>query len=398
MSVLKAVVIAGLFAQALAHGIVQDLKVNGKNTGKPSEFGWPAPQNGDGGPIFPRDYQSPDIICHKGASPAQNHIPVKGGDEVELLWRTWPTTHKGPIMTYLANCNGPCEQVDKTKLKFFKFEQTGLLQANPQRWATDQFLEQGGSWKVTIPNDIASGNYTMRHEIIAINGASNPDGAQNYPQCMNLEITAAGSSVPEGVPATALYTPQDAGILVDINKPLSDYQIPGPALYSAGNAGAQAKTPSLKAFPAGADSKSSATPAKETAEPSATGVGLDGYSSAGGATVTSKASPAVMSKAASGESASACETGAITVTAVATVTVTAAAEAASSTAEGATGSATRPATWRSQDSTQPATFQAAQCQVAFGNLLTTRSTTTPDERTREELPEEISQLEAGNRE
>ncbi|KAI9793179.1 MAG: hypothetical protein M1816_000599 [Peltula sp. TS41687] len=49
-------------------------------------------------------------------------------------------------------------------------------------------------------------------------------------------------------------------------------------------------------------------------------------------------------------------------------------------------------------STQPATLQAAQPRDEVENLLTTQSTTTPDEKSREELLEEISQLEAGNSE
>ncbi|KAI9781323.1 MAG: hypothetical protein M1816_002420 [Peltula sp. TS41687] len=235
MSVLKTIIIAGLFAQALAHGVIQDVKLNGVNSGKPGEVGWPAPKNIDGGPIFPRDFKSLDIICHKGAYPAKSYIPVKGGDELEVFWRVWPRHHKGPIMTYLADCDGPCETVEKTMFRFFKFQQTGLVSAEPQRWATDVFLDQGGMWRVTIPNDIPSGNYTMRQEIIALQGAGHRDGAQNYPQCVNLQVTASGSSLPEGVLATELYTPEDPGIFIDIFKNLTDYPVPGPAVYNKSN-------------------------------------------------------------------------------------------------------------------------------------------------------------------
>ncbi|KAI9781353.1 MAG: hypothetical protein M1816_002399 [Peltula sp. TS41687] len=48
--------------------------------------------------------------------------------------------------------------------------------------------------------------------------------------------------------------------------------------------------------------------------------------------------------------------------------------------------------------TQPATFQAAQARDDFEDPPTTQSTTTRNERSREELLEEISRLEAGNRE
>lgn len=40
----------------------------------------------------------------------------------------------------------------------------------------------------TIPSDIASGSYVLRHEIIALHGAGTEDGAQNYPQCKRFSV------------------------------------------------------------------------------------------------------------------------------------------------------------------------------------------------------------------
>lgn len=62
-------------------------------------------------------------------------------------------------------------------------------------------------------------------------------GAQNYPQCFNLEVTGSGTAEPEGVLGTELYTPTDAGIKVGIYAPLESYEIPGPALWDGASSG-----------------------------------------------------------------------------------------------------------------------------------------------------------------
>ena len=46
--------------------------------------------------------------------------------------------------------------------------------------------ENGFSWDVKIPSSLASGSYVLRHEIIGLHSAGNPNGAQNYPQVSTL--------------------------------------------------------------------------------------------------------------------------------------------------------------------------------------------------------------------
>jgi hypothetical protein len=95
-------------------------------------------------------------------------------------------------------------------------------------------IANNNSWSVTIPTDIAPGNYVLRHEIIALHSAGESNGAQNYPQCVNLEISGTGTATPSGTLGTALYSEADPGILFDIYASLSTYDIPGPTLYSGG--------------------------------------------------------------------------------------------------------------------------------------------------------------------
>ena len=102
----------------------------------------------------------------------------------------------------------------------------------PAKWASDTLIANNNSWTVTIPKDIAPGNYVLRHEIIALHQSENINGAQNYPQCVNIQVTGGGSANPSGVPGTELYHATDPGILVNIYKTTDTYAIPGPSLYS----------------------------------------------------------------------------------------------------------------------------------------------------------------------
>ena len=138
------------------------------------------------------------------------------------------------FIDYLANCGGNCKTVDKTTLEFFKIDGVGLIDdaTVPGTWASDQLIANNNSWTVTIPSDIAPGNYVLRHEIIALHSAGTVDGAQNYPQCLNIEVTGSGTATPSGVLGTALYTETDPGIEINIYQSLSTYIVPGPTLYS----------------------------------------------------------------------------------------------------------------------------------------------------------------------
>lgn len=139
----------------------------------------------------------------------------------------------------MASCKGECSTVDKTTLEFFKIDEAGLISdaTSPGTWASDDLIANNNSWSITIPSTIASGPYVLRHEIIALHSAGSTDGAQNYPQCINLMVTGGGSDTPAGVLGESLYTETDPGILVNIYMTGLSYTIPGPTLYSGGSSG-----------------------------------------------------------------------------------------------------------------------------------------------------------------
>lgn len=155
---------------------------------------------------------------------------------MRLEWSPWPgpPDHQGPIINYLASCNGPCSSVQKESLKWAKIDETGLFPNGT--WATDVLRSNGNTWDVKIPSDLAPGEYVLRHEIIALHSASNPSGAQHYMQCSNFEVTGSGNTVLQGVSAAELYKPTDPGISFNFwkDQSVSSYHIPGPTRFVAG--------------------------------------------------------------------------------------------------------------------------------------------------------------------
>ncbi|CAM1508189.1 Fc.00g050370.m01.CDS01 [Cosmosporella sp. VM-42] len=236
-------------ASVAAHGHVKNLVINGVyyetydstsfpyQENPPIVVGWTIDQL-DNGPVYPDSYSEPDIICHRQATPAQGHVEVSAGDVITLQWTGWPDSHYGPILDYLANCYGPCEDVDKTELEFFKIDGIGLIekgeQGRPGKFADDVLVENGYTWNVKIPENIQAGNYVLRHEIIALHNAIDENGAQNYPQCFNLKITSDGEDSPNGYLGTELYDANDPGILVNVYAGSGDYEVPGPTIIEGG--------------------------------------------------------------------------------------------------------------------------------------------------------------------
>ncbi|KAL1962281.1 hypothetical protein VTN77DRAFT_9871 [Rasamsonia byssochlamydoides] len=227
------------------HGHVTNIVVNGVSyegfdintfpymSDPPVVAAWTTPNTGNGF-IAPDAYGTADIICHENATNAKGHVVVAAGDKINIQWTAWPDSHHGPVINYLANCGDSCETVDKTTLKFFKIDGVGLVDDTtvPGTWGADQLISNNNSWLVEIPPTLAPGNYVLRHEIIALHSAGSENGAQNYPQCFNLQVTGTGTESPTGVVGTELYSETDAGILVNIYQSLSTYEIPGPTLIS----------------------------------------------------------------------------------------------------------------------------------------------------------------------
>ncbi|KAI0000262.1 glycoside hydrolase family 61 protein [Xylariaceae sp. FL0662B] len=238
--------LGALVTRALGHGFVTNYVVDGveeqgflldyywgKQDGKPIPpiAAWYA-ENLDIGFVAPDAYQTDDINCHKNAAPGELTTPVSAGDTVQFIWGPdeWPHPY-GPIIDYIAACDGDCSTADKTKLKWVKIQAKGI-DYDTQVWASGDLIANNNTWTTTIPASIAPGNYVLRHEIIALHGGFELNGAQSYPQCFNIQIKGSGTAKPEGTLGTELYKNTDPGILFSPYATVTDYPMPGPTLFS----------------------------------------------------------------------------------------------------------------------------------------------------------------------
>ena len=242
--------VTGIIAAATivaAHGWISDITLNNHSfvgfnpTAAPwvpdqGTIAWPS-WNTDTGPIYGSDVSHPDIICQKNATNANIMGTIVAGSDILLKWTKWPDSHHGPIFAYLADCQGDCVTKNKTQLEWFKIAQMGQIRlgpggGKPGYWASDQLMENNGSWTVHIPAAIQPGDYVLRHEILALHSAYDVGAAQFYPQCINLRIIGSGTDSPRGVVGQHLYSATDPGVHYNIyndeSKPT--YQMPGPSL------------------------------------------------------------------------------------------------------------------------------------------------------------------------
>ncbi|KAG5949457.1 hypothetical protein E4U53_005873 [Claviceps sorghi] len=241
MAAIKFLLPLGYALTVAAHGRISEVVVKGvshegynspawnNNPSPPKVAAWTIQQT-DLGFVAPDKFNHPDIICHRDGKPGKSSIEVTAGDVLTLKWTPWPDSHHGPVIDYLANCHGPCESVDKTKLEFFKIDEVGLLDQKGPKFGDDVLIANGNTWRLQIPSFLLAGNYVLRHELIALHSGGSPNGAQAYPQCINLKITGSGTVQPKGVKGTELYKATDPGILSNIWVPDLKYKIPGPPL------------------------------------------------------------------------------------------------------------------------------------------------------------------------
>lgn len=248
------VVLSSLAALSLAHSHVDEIWVDGvhypgwnPNPSDPYNSDTPVwyTTNVGGNPLLPRDIHQNQIICAKGGSNANISAPVSAGGVVRVRWwqpGEWPVSHHGPVLSYLAPCNGPCSTVNPEHLKFVKIAEKGWINDSTWQegyWASDELRDDDNSWNIVIPAGLKAGEYVLRHEIIALHvahGTGPQDGAEFYPQCISLNVQGDGTKkITGGVGAKSLYDASEPGIAISNlhdTADHSDYIIPGPAVWA----------------------------------------------------------------------------------------------------------------------------------------------------------------------
>ncbi|CAI4211751.1 unnamed protein product [Parascedosporium putredinis] len=169
----------------------------------------------DDGWVGVNDYETPDIVCHLNATNANGNLAIEAGNTIHFQWNGWPESHHGPVITYMAYCGedpASCARANKTDLEFFTIDEVGLISPNgtlnlyPSAmgiWATDQQQQLHRR----DPPALAPGNYVLRHEIIALHYALEPDlGPQHYPQILPMPYPIPGPELIEEAAPSADQT------------------------------------------------------------------------------------------------------------------------------------------------------------------------------------------------
>ncbi|KAG8992684.1 hypothetical protein FRB94_011382 [Tulasnella sp. JGI-2019a] len=321
----------GLAPTALAHGHLNSIAVDGTT--------YPGPQIGTplaGGssirminsmnPV--KDITSDDMSCGNGAAnvTATQSAAVKPGSTISTNWvngngGNWPH-NVGPLMTYIASCNGKCSDFQSTNAEWLKIDEAGLDNSTG-KWIQEDTLYAGKPYTFTFPTGVPAGEYLMRSEIIALHNAQSAGGAEFYPACS--QITVAGSSNSALAPPASDeakfpggYGASDPGILINVYNPGLVYTFPGPPL-----AFTTTSTSASNGTDSNSGAMSSATATATAANATSTDDGSDCENDG-----SDDNSTATTTDAAAATTTAAGNAGMVTVTATAYVTVTTNANAA----------------------------------------------------------------------
>lgn len=130
---------------------------------------------------------------------------------------------------------------------------------------------------MTLPSNIAPGNYLIRHEIIALHLANSKGGAEFYPSCAQLKVGGSGTGKPnpdELVSLPGAYSDSDPGIFVpSIYDGGSKYQFPGPQIASFVNGGGDSDNGGDSGSGSGSGSGASSTKGAGSGQATATSKG-----------------------------------------------------------------------------------------------------------------------------
>jgi hypothetical protein len=161
------------------------------------------------------------LRCNGGRSATQS-AQVKPGDEVSAIWGQW-THSQGPIMVWMYRCAGEFSGCDGSGAGWFKIDEAGfhgdgkavfLDTERPSGWDIAKLVGGNKQWTSKIPAGLKSGNYLIRHELIALHQANAP---QFYAECAQLVVSGSGTAEPDASFKTAIpgYAKQnDANIKV----------------------------------------------------------------------------------------------------------------------------------------------------------------------------------------
>ncbi|KAF2743333.1 lytic polysaccharide monooxygenase [Sporormia fimetaria CBS 119925] len=179
---------------------------------------------------------SPDMFCGRGPKSTQNVCDVEAGGSLTVEMHSHADrscsqpalggNHYGPVMVYMAKVS---DAKTAQSGSFFKVAEDGHS-GTTQSWGTEILNANCGKKSFVVPKSLASGNYLVRAEAIALHaGAGQP---QPYVSCFQVNVKNGGSANPSGVSFPGAYKTSDPLFSTAIYDSRFKYVSPGPAVWS----------------------------------------------------------------------------------------------------------------------------------------------------------------------
>ncbi|KAF2200397.1 beta-1,4-endoglucanase [Delitschia confertaspora ATCC 74209] len=180
---------------------------------------------------------SPDMFCGRGPAQAASTCDVDAGSSLTVEMHAQPGdrscsqpaiggNHYGPVLIYMAKV---ADASTASSASWFKVAEDGYT-GTTASWGTEILNANCGKRSFTVPKSLASGNYLVRAEVIALHaGAGNP---QPYVTCFQVNVKNGGSATPSGVSFPGAYKLSDPLFSKAIYDSSFKYVSPGPAVFS----------------------------------------------------------------------------------------------------------------------------------------------------------------------
>ncbi|KAF1917098.1 glycosyl hydrolase family 61-domain-containing protein [Ampelomyces quisqualis] len=179
----KALLSTAFISAVSAHQNLHQLWINNETPGYQTGIRMP-PSNS---PV--EDVTSDNMACNV---PSTNGVTVEtldanAGDSIKVQWDQ--SGHPGPITHFLKAVDSAATD-NGVGAGWFKIDE---LNAVDGKWANEIMGANNMTHEFTLPTGLASGEYLLRSEMLALHGAQTLNGAQFYIGCAQLKVTGSGT-------------------------------------------------------------------------------------------------------------------------------------------------------------------------------------------------------------
>ena len=112
-------------------------------------------------------------LSASGTNPPPGVCNVNAGDQLTVRWDV--STHPSPIQHFLYGPVANASTADGSGTKWAKIDVTNIVNG---QFANVPMESNGGLYTFTLPKNLATGDYLLRSEMLALHAASTVGGAQ----------------------------------------------------------------------------------------------------------------------------------------------------------------------------------------------------------------------------